>query len=302
MDKINFIAADNFPASSDTLELLQQMINSSAGLARLGGTDYILSGCADDGNGNVGAGLIVINGEILPFEAGVKKAKITIRQTSKTLTAFGVEYPEAYIYRTAGFSDTGEYAWSGFAPVSTNGELLDMIRKIQGDAPGTVKMWAGQVSKIPSGFMLCNGDELQVADYPELFNALGSVFGGNGSNTFGLPDLRGRFVAGYNNAQSDYSAMGKKGGNDKVTLTADQMPAHNHAGGEVYNKLSARAADVASPGTTSGVDARSPEAEYNIAGMTPPEWMQATIKSVGGGEAHENRPPYFVLAYIIKVK
>jgi formylmethanofuran dehydrogenase subunit C len=76
MNKINFTAKDNFPLSSDTMEMMQQMIGLNANLALLGGTNYILSGCVDDGT-NVTDGIIVVDGELIPFEGGIKNAKIT---------------------------------------------------------------------------------------------------------------------------------------------------------------------------------------------------------------------------------
>jgi microcystin-dependent protein len=281
MDKINFIAKDNFPDSSDTMELLQQMTNLSAGMARLGGTDYILSGCADDGNGNVGAGLIVINGEILPFEAGAKKAKITIRQTSETLTAFGVEYPESYIYRTARFSDTGEYAWADFVQVLTNRQIENKINALKEESTGFIKMWSGRIDRIPEDYMLCNGDTVTVAQYPELAYSLGKET----EQSFTLPDLRRRFIAGYDNAvNSGYSQMWGTGGSETVTLTPEQMPVHSHTIEFTEEKWgdNANSRPFPSPAGTSGYTAQT--------------------ASAGGGQSHENRPPYYVLAYVIKVK
>ena len=301
MNKGNFTAKSSFPPSTYMLDFLQNQSFMAGNMAQLGGQNYILSGCTETGT-SVSAGLIVINGEILPFEAGTKKEKITIQETMVNEHAFGVDYPEAYIYRTAKFSDTGEYNWSDFVQVLTNRQLQQRIEQIKGDAPGTVKMWAGQIVKIPDDYKLCNGDILSKNDYPDLFENLGTAFGGDGINSFALPDLRGRFIAGYDSTKQDYNTISKIGGSEKVALTVNQIPEHNHVNNSVYNKLSARAADAASPGTTTSLDTGSAETEYNIGRMNPDEWTSAEIQKVGNGEAHENRPPYFVLAYIIKVK
>ena len=77
MNKINFLGKDNFPLSSDTMDIMQQMIALSAKMALLGGSNYILSGCVDTGT-TVSDGIIVVDGELLAFEGGTKKAKITI--------------------------------------------------------------------------------------------------------------------------------------------------------------------------------------------------------------------------------
>jgi microcystin-dependent protein len=287
MDKINFTAKDNFPLSADSMELLQRMINLSAKPALLGGSDYILSGCSDDGNGNISAGILVINGELAGFAGGAKKAKIKIQQTSQTLNAFGVDYPEAYIFRNAVFSDTEGYDWPGFSQAPTSLQLQQRIDGIRGDAPGTVKMWAGLIVKIPSDYRLCDGSKLPVGEFPELFDNIGAVFGGDGVNDFSLPDLRGRFVVGHSSGLNDYNAVGNTGGDEKVTLSANQIPPHTHTTRLKY----------------AGVD-DTDNANYHALVTDGSSGNTYSVESqpAGEGTGHENRPPFFVLAYIIKVK
>jgi microcystin-dependent protein len=280
MNKINFTAKDNFPLSSDTMEMLQQMINLSAGVASLGGSNYILTGCVDDGAGNVSAGTIVIEGELLAFQGGAKKTKITIRQTSKTLTAFGVQYPEACVYRTAVFSDAGEYNWSDFAQIPTNKQIEEKFNSLKSEAPGFVKMWAGIISRIPEDYHLCDGSILTTSLYPDLAYSIGK----EATESFTIPDLRKRFIAGYDNGAEGYSAIGATGGLEKVTLSVGQMPSHSHDIQFREEKWgdNANSRPFPAPAGTSG--------------------YTSSVTSTGGGEAHENRPPYFVLAYVIKVK
>jgi len=308
MNNINFLAKDNFPLSSDVMDFLQSMVKLNANFAALGGQTYILSGCASDGTGNVAPGAVVIDGEILPFAgwssaSGAVPAKAMIEQTSTTLHAFGEDYPEAQTGRAVKLSVSGTYDWP-FLPVKSNRELQTMIESIKGDAPGTVKMWAGLIAKIPNEYRLCNGDILSKLDYPELFDTIGTVFGGSGNpNEFALPDLRGRFIAGYDNADNDYKSIGNAGGQKEITLEARHLPSHNHRDitDGSFNKLSARAADIDSSKTPGSTDSNEASLEYRVGGMTSGQWSQAEIKSVGEDNPHENRPPYFVLAYIIKV-
>jgi microcystin-dependent protein len=301
MNKINFLAAEKFPLSTDGMELMQQMINLSAGVALLGGDSYILSGCEDDGNGTVSAGVIVLDGELLTFDGGAKKAKITVEQTLKTLNAFGVDYPEAYVYRKAVFSATDGTDWDTLTEITTLSAVKGILDGINGDPVGVVKDWAGLASRVPENYLLCDGSSLSIAAYPELYAVIGFTFGGAGSE-FKLPDTRGRFTAGYDNSRNDYKTVGLTGGEESHTLSVDEIPAHDHVNDGAFNKLSARAADATTPGTTASIDSRSPEAEYNIAYMTADEWQKATIQEVGGSEAHENRPPFIVFAKIIKYK
>jgi len=303
MNSINFTAQDNFPLSSDTMNMLQQMIKLNANMALLGGSNYILSGCDVNGT-TVSAGTVVINGELLTFEGGTKKDKITIVETKQTLNAFGVNYLNAYIFRTAKFSDIGDYNWVDFVRVLTNGELQQKIEAITGDAPGTVKMWAGAESNIPANYEICNGKELQISLYPELYDIIGISFGGNGQTTFNLPDLKSRFIVGYDSSDSDYNTIGKKGGKKSVILGTEHLPSHNHRDPTdgAFDRLSARADEIDSANTSGTLSDTEPDRRYRVGGMISSQWNQATIKSVGGDQAHENQPPYFVLSYIIKVK
>lgn len=283
MNKINFTAKDNFPLSSDTMDMMQQMIGLSANMALLGGSNYILSGCVDDGT-NVSNGIIVIGGEILPFEGGAKKTKITIHQTTKTLTAFGDYYPEAYIYRSARFSDTGDKAWADFVRVLTNKEIEDKLKSLKGEEPGFVKTWSGRIDRIPEEYRLCNGDIVTTEQYPKLAYS----FGMETAQSFALPDLRRRFIVGYDNSTTDYNSIGKLGGSEKVVLTSEEIPPHQHYVGTKQEGES-----------DSGSGARDASVgnwdDVNL-------WGTKMTSVIGGGKAHENRPPYFVLAYVIKVK
>ena len=303
MDSINFTGKDNYPVSADTLDMMQNMTKLAASLALLGGDNYILSGCVDNGV-NVTPGTIVINGVPYVFIGGAKSNKITISETKPTLVEEGEEFPEAYTKRVAIFAENGEYEWGKFEKVPTNLDLKTLFQSIKGDSPGTIKMWAGQVAKIPVGYMLCNGDDLLINDYKPLFEIIGVSFGGDGLSNFKLPDLRGRFIVGYDNkAGSDYEKIGNVGGENEVELTTDNLPSHDHTDrdGTSFNKLAARAADVDATNTPGSIDDKTADAEYRVGGMSTPQWTEATIKKVGKNKAHENRPPFFTLAYIIKV-
>jgi microcystin-dependent protein len=298
MNRANFTSKSTFPVSTYTYEFLQEMIQQVAQLARIGGDNYILSGCEvvsepDDG---YTPGLMVINGEMMPFSGGQFWPEIEIVEVSTDDHFAGEDYPEAYVERYARPTASGNILFSSLKRLQPNIQMQD-------ETLGIVKMWAGQVAKIPANYHLCDGSELLIADYPGLYANLGVIFGGNGTTTFCLPDLRGKFVAGYNSADSDYDAIGDGGGAKTVTLTDDQIPTHNHlaAGNTIFNKLACRAADGDANNTPGSLDALTPATEYRVGGMTESQWTQATIQSVGGNVAHENRPPYFTLAYIIKV-
>ena len=79
---------------------------------------------------------------------------------------------------------------------------------------GEIKMWP--LDTPPPGYLLCNGDRLQGADYPELYAVIGKTFGGDEFDTFWLPDLRGRVAVGKSN-DTEFNTLGKTGGNKSVS-------------------------------------------------------------------------------------
>jgi len=121
----------------------------------------------------------------------------------------------------------------------------------------------------------------------------------NGLN--GTVDLRGRFLVGYNDGASpgdtDYDTVGSTGGSKEHTLTIDEMPAHRHGPATVSAGQDGlmRRSQVGENVTTSNTDTSQSGNEPDI--TEPP----APIPLTGGGEAHENRPPYRVVVYIQKI-
>ena len=294
MDKINFLAKDNFPVSTYTYDLMQQMINLVANLTALGGQTYILSGCVSDGN-TVSDGIVVINGEILPFKGGDKKMKVAIQNVNETDHFAGVDYPEAYTHRTAVLSDNGDYNFADFVQIISIIDLHNKVKNISGDIVGTVKEWAGITAKIPNNYMLCDGRDLLVSDYPELFSAIGFSFGGNNDTVFKLPNCKGRVSVGYDSEKEDYQHIGNTGGFENVELTIHHLPNHQHIVPWGENLNTAWRPDWGYP---DGYFNNS--REYKAETDTDNTWPFTS--PVGENKAHENRQPYIVFAKIIKVK
>lgn len=138
----------------------------------------------------------------------------------------------------------------------------------------------------PKYWALCNGQLLSIAQNQALFSLLGTSYGGNGVNTFALPDLRGSapIHAGGSIVQ------GESGGAARHTLTSAQMPAHSHT-----VAASSAAASVTSP--QGAYFAASPQPGYGVSAAAT---MAAdSIGIAGGNQPHENRPPYLAVNYII---
>lgn len=94
---------------------------------------------------------------------------------------------------------------------------------------GEIKLWP--MNWAPEGWLLCNGQLLSIQQYTALYSLLGVNYGGNGTTTFGLPDLRGRVPVGYGqlaNTSSVYN-LGQVGGHESQALSQAQLPQHTHA-------------------------------------------------------------------------
>jgi microcystin-dependent protein len=145
----------------------------------------------------------------------------------------------------------------------------------------------------PSGWAMCNGQILPIAQYSALFDLLRTHYGGNGTTTFALPDFRGRvpLAPGQGTGLSDYS-LGESDGEEKHTLLAAEMPAHTHAWeastGGAGLKNQPVGALTAHPTTTRLYHASG----ANNANMAP-------MTTAGGGQGHNNLQPYLTLNFII---
>ena len=138
----------------------------------------------------------------------------------------------------------GSYAGDGSA-----------LTGIESFVTGMIILWSGAADAIPSGFVLCDGNN-------------------------STPNLSGRFVVGYDASNSDYD-VNDTGGSESVTLTINQIPAHTH-----NINLAVRAFYQEPRNFGVGTDGSANNSE--------------DTGSTGGGQSHENRPPYYALCYIMK--
>src|SRR3954464_5342156 len=94
---------------------------------------------------------------------------------------------------------------------------------------GEIRMFAGNFP--PNGWMFCNGAPLPISENDVLFVLIGTTYGGDGQETFNLPNLQSRLPmhAGQGPGISQSYQLGEQGGIESVTLTTQQIPIHNHA-------------------------------------------------------------------------
>ena len=187
--------------------------------------------------------------------------------------------------------------WGGL--LNGNWTALDTELKAVADAntaqaaylvpSGGIIMWSGAIGAIPSGWYLCDG-------------------------TNGTPNLQNRFVVGA----GDSYAVGDTGGADSVTLSSTQIPSHthsfsgttssngshNHGAGFAYDvsaeaMYGTKSGPSVSRSNNSAVETKSGQVVTETAGAHT-HTISGTTGAAGSGASHENRPPYYALAYIMK--
>jgi microcystin-dependent protein len=164
---------------------------------------------------------------------------------------------------------------------------------------GQIMPFGGVV--VPRGWAPCNGQLLAINQYTALFSLLGTYYGGNGTTTFGLPDLRGRAILGSTGGGGTYP-VGMISGTTTVTLISAQLPQHTHT-------LQASSVKGAGRGTTPpaghlfGENTEPPAAPKMIfaAPSSKDTALQVgtNIGPMGGGVPHNNLQPYLVISYLI---
>lgn len=161
--------------------------------------------------------------------------------------------------------------------------IQTQLNNISSVPTGAIILWSGSTASIPSGWVLCNG-----------------------SNS--TPDLRDRFVVG---AGSSYG-VNAIGGASSITLATNQIPAHNHSASSsssttIHDSGHSHSISALRPSesgntisTSSGGTAVTASTNSATTGITASTSTSTSIGNTGSGHSHENRPPYYALAYIMK--
>lgn len=254
-----------FPLSTEALNFMQEQIKLAYGLTDLAGENIIVRQSSA-----TETGLVIFDGELLPLTGNPSKL-ITIAESTEQMYVEGqfagnVRTTRKAIYTNikkatiAGSSSKTKLAsdFTVLKNISTLMSELDAAK--QHHVPtGAIMMWSGAIANIPAGWALCDG-------------------------TNGRPDLRGRFIVGYDKNDADYNVIGNTGGYKKVALSANQsglpdtlLSNITTTKGKAYYGTSASQHDCVTDITISKKNSHN----ANI--------------------AHENRPPYYALAYIIKI-
>ena len=152
----------------------------------------------------------------------------------------------------------------------------------------------------PRGWALCNGQTLSIAQNQALFSLLGVQFGGNGTTTFNLPDLRGRTQVNWGQSSTGTSyTEGEKGGSESITMTVQQLPLHIHL-------ISASTVAATAPDPTGNVYAAGSDNSgtpvLTFTENSPNAVMDnSALATAGGNSPIPIVQPYLVVNYIIAI-
>lgn len=155
---------------------------------------------------------------------------------------------------------------------------------------GEIRIFAGNFA--PAGWAFCDGSLLPISENEVLFQLIGTTYGGDGQETFALPNLSGRAPM----HQSPEYIIGNQTGVEEVTLTVSQIPSHNHV-------LSASSEYGESNLPDGNVWAKSPLKQFStdFATATKGNFPSNTIGIAGGSQPHNNMMPFLAMNFIISL-
>ncbi|UOE47969.1 hypothetical protein MTO98_26520 [Mucilaginibacter sp. SMC90] len=260
MNRYDFTQPGGFPFDQGVMEFIQDCINTAASTAALSGSLAILSGCTVAG-GSVSNGVVVINGEILPFIGGVISAKVIIQETA-TAIAYQDGTPRTVKYqRAAKFGDDGvsNNQWTNFKRNTAEG-VLARLDRVEGllrpfSGAGGMVWWKGSIASIPAGWR-------EVNEWRGKFPMHAKAPNGDGVRPDGFD-------------------VGDTGGAETHTLTKEEIPEFK------INVATTGYANIQGAGEKLVGHANTPNA---------PD-IQITVNA-GGGAAHPILNPYGVGCWI----
>ena len=256
-----------FPLSTEALNFIQEQIKLVYGLTNLAGENIIVRQSSA-----TETGLVVFDGELLPL-TGSPSQYITIAESTEQMTVEGKFVGNVRIIRTATYTLTKSDSVTtkesdAFRIVKSIATLMSELEAAkQHHVPtGAIMMWSGAINAIPAGWALCDG-------------------------TNKTPNLSGRFIVGVgksSNGETDYQ-LNKTGGKEKVLLTANECALPEHRHGLDPQTIKYGGTKTVTVATT-----------YGTGGSSGSEYSTYYEKQLADSP-HNNIPPYYVLAYIIKI-
>jgi microcystin-dependent protein len=159
---------------------------------------------------------------------------------------------------------------------------------------GEIRMFGGTFA--PAGWAMCQGQLMAISQNDALFTLIGTTYGGDGQETFGIPDLQGRAPVhmGQGPGISQNYQIGEKAGVESVTLTTNQIPIHNHA--VVTSTALANSADP-----TNQIYAQSTQILVYTQDVATKFFAPTSMQPAGGSQPHDNMQPFLAITFILSL-
>ena len=159
---------------------------------------------------------------------------------------------------------------------------------------GEIRMFGGTFA--PAGWAMCQGQTMAISENDTLFTLIGTTYGGDGQETFNLPDLQGRapMHMGQGPGLSQNYVEGEAAGVESVTLTTNQIPIHNHS-----FLASIDAAGSTDP--TNQTIAQTSQIHMFTQDVTNRQMNASALTPAGGSQPHDNMQPYLCITFIISL-
>lgn len=158
---------------------------------------------------------------------------------------------------------------------------------------GEIRMFGGNFA--PAGWAFCNGQLVPIAENDTLFNLIGTTYGGDGQETFALPDLQGRVPIHQGTSAGITYVLGEKAGVETVTLNTQQIPRHNHT-------ALSKNTDSNAGTPQNAIWAKNQTNQTIYSTVAPATNMnQGALTQTGGSQPHENMMPFLAISFIISL-
>ena len=154
----------------------------------------------------------------------------------------------------------------------------------------------------PRGWAVCDGGLIAIQQNPALYSILGTTYGGNGTTTFGLPNLQGNAAMHWGSPPGlTPTVIGEVQGSDTISLTSSQLPTHTHIlqGGTATGSTGQL---TATPGPTALLSTSNPQLAYAPDATPPVAFAPQAITQAGGNQPHSNAQPRLAMLYCIALE
>ena len=157
---------------------------------------------------------------------------------------------------------------------------------------GEIRMFAGNFA--PRGWAYCDGQLLAISQNDALFSLFGTIYGGDGRSTFGLPDMRGRIPVHQGSGPGlTLRRIGEKRGAETVAVNHNQIPSHSHT---PQGYATSHKADSIDP--TAAIPASSSINPYS-AEVPDVDMADSAVNNTGGSQSHTNLMPFLCVHFIV---